>query len=383
MKPLVAVSLGDPAGIGPEIVVEAAANASVRRACRLVVFGDEAVLAIARKVRGVSPSAKTAIERVEVVTSLKLGSGLPKPGKRCGEAAFRYLEAAARATASGSCDALATAPLNKYWLHEAGHHYDGHTEYLAELAGMPATMMLAGPRLRVVLVTTHVAHARVPSLLTTEKIVAAGRTTDVHLRRFAGLASPRLAVAALNPHAGEGGLFGDEEARIIAPAVARLRRGGIDAQGPFPADTLFAGAVAGNYDAVLCMYHDQALIPLKLVDFREAVNVSMGLPFLRTSPDHGTAYDLAGAGRASADSMVASILLAAAMAVHRATSPGEQPASAPRKKPAATTASKKAAAPRAANGTRQATTPTTARATKSPAKKTTTAAAGRPKGGKR
>lgn len=315
MRPVVAVSLGDPAGIGPEIVVEAASRASVRRACRLVVYGDEGVLASARRIRGIADGAKTAIERVEPVTRLKLaGANLPRPGRRCGEAAFRYLEAAAAATAEGRCDALATAPLNKFWLHEAGHRYDGHTEYLAEVAGMPATMMLAGPRLRVVLVTTHVALSKVPKILTAERIVAAGRATSQHLSRFVGLASPRLAVAALNPHGGEGGLFGDEEARIIEPAVAALRRAGVDAKGPFPADTLFAAAVSGAYDAVLCMYHDQALIPLKLVDFREAVNVSMGLPFLRTSPDHGTAYDLAGSGRASADSMVASILLAASMA---------------------------------------------------------------------
>lgn len=320
MKPVLAVSLGDPAGIGPEIVVEAASRAAVRRACRLVVFGDEGVLKAARRIRGLADDAPSAIERVEPVTSLRLAGGrLPRPGRRCGEAAFRYLEAAARATADGSCAALATAPLNKYWLHEAGHRYDGHTEYLAEVAGMPATMMLAGPRLRVVLVTTHVALAKVPRILTSARIVAAGRTASAHLSRFGGIARPRLAVAALNPHAGEDGLFGDEEARVIAPAVAELRRSGIDAQGPFPADTLFAAAVSGAYDAVLCMYHDQALIPLKLIDFREAVNVSMGLPFLRTSPDHGTAYDLAGSGRASADSMEASILLAASMAAVGAT----------------------------------------------------------------
>lgn len=322
MRPLVAVSLGDPAGIGPEIVVEAAACASVRRACRLVVYGDEGVLAAARRIRGVDADAKTAIERIEPVTALRLAGGkLPRPGKRCGEAAYRYLEAAARATADGFCDALATAPLNKYWLHEAGHHYDGHTEYLAEVAGMPATMMLAGPRLRVVLVTTHVAIAKVPKILTTDRIVAAGRATALHLSRYGGVARPRLAVAALNPHGGEGGLFGDEEARIIEPAVAQLKREGIDATGPFPADTLFGAAVSGACDAVLCMYHDQALIPLKLIDFRQAVNVSMGLPFLRTSPDHGTAYDLAGSGRASADSMVASILLAASMASVKASAP--------------------------------------------------------------
>ncbi|HYB98482.1 MAG TPA: 4-hydroxythreonine-4-phosphate dehydrogenase PdxA [Candidatus Limnocylindrales bacterium] len=314
MKPQIAVSLGDPAGIGPEIVVEAASRAAVRRACRLVVYGDEGVMAAARRIRRIGAGAATAIERIVPVTSLPVDAALPRPGKRCGEAAFRFLDAAARATAAGEHAALATAPLSKLWLNRAGHPYDGHTEYLSELAGTPATMMLAGPRLRVVLVTTHVAIARVPQILDVARIVKAGRVADEHLRAFHGLKKPRLAVAALNPHAGEGGLFGDEEARVIAPAVARLRRAGIDASGPFPADTLFAAVVAGDYDAVLCMYHDQALIPLKLVDFRHAVNISMGLPFLRTSPDHGTAYDLAGSGRASADSMEAAILLAAAMA---------------------------------------------------------------------
>ncbi len=313
MKPLIAVSLGDPAGIGPEIVVEAAARAKVRRACRLLVYGDLGVLEIARRIRKIKAAAPTAIERVEAVTALRLDAALPRAAKRCGEAAFRYFEAAAQATARGECDALATAPLSKLWMNRAGHLYDGHTEYLSELAGRPATMMLAGPRLRVVLVTTHVAVAKVPRLLSVDRIVAAGRVTAEHLSLYHGLARPRLAVAALNPHAGEGGLFGDEEGRVIAPAVARLRRAGIDAKGPFPADTMFAAVVAGDYDAALCMYHDQALIPLKLVDFRHAVNVSMGLPFLRTSPDHGTAYDLAGSGRASADSMEAAILLAASM----------------------------------------------------------------------
>ncbi|HEY2776105.1 MAG TPA: 4-hydroxythreonine-4-phosphate dehydrogenase PdxA [Candidatus Binatia bacterium] len=317
MKPLVAVSLGDPAGIGPEIVAEAATRRSVLRACRLRVFGDEGVLEVARKARRIRSGSPSAIESVEPVTHLRIDGSLPKPGRRCGEAAFRYLEAAARETSQGRCDALATAPLNKYWMQKAGHHYDGHTEYLSEIAGKPATMMLAGPKLRVVLVTTHIALAKVPKALTSDRIVAAGRTAARHLAQFHGIAQPRLAVAALNPHAGEEGLFGDEEARILRPAVARLRRAGIDARGPFPADTLFAAAVSGAYDAVLCMYHDQALIPLKLVDFREAVNVSMGLPFLRTSPDHGTAYDLAGSGKASADSMEASILLAASMARSR------------------------------------------------------------------
>jgi 4-hydroxythreonine-4-phosphate dehydrogenase len=319
VKPILAISMGDPAGIGPEIVAAAGADARVRRACRLVVYGDPSVLARARKVRRISAGAPCAIVRVEAVTARR-SSDRPRPGKRSGEAAFRFLDAAARAVARGEHDGLVTAPINKYWMSRAGHAYDGHTGYLSELTGRQATMMLAGKRLRVVLATTHLALAHVPRALTSARIRDAGRATDAHLRAFHAIARPRIAVAALNPHGGEDGLFGDEERRIIRPAVRALRRARVRAMGPFPADTLFAAAVSGDYDAVLCMYHDQALIPLKLLEFGSAVNVSMGLPFIRTSPDHGTAYDLAGTGRARAESMIAAILAAAAMARNRTRS---------------------------------------------------------------
>ncbi len=314
--PSLAVSLGDPAGIGPEIVCAAAARDDVRSACRLTVFGDRGVLSAVgydadSLESGATPSA---IERVVEITTMPVSSGLPKPGKEAGEGAYRYLDAAARATMAGEYDALVTAPLNKYWLDQAGYHYDGHTGYLSELAGTPATMMLAGRKLRVVLVTTHVAIADVPGLLTTALIEQRARTAARFLEQTAGITAPRLAVAALNPHAGEGGLFGDEEQRVITPAVQSLAGSGIDVAGPLPADTLFAAAAGGDYDAVVCMYHDQALIPLKLLEFGRSVNISMGLPFLRTSPDHGTAYDLAGTGTASADSMAEAILAAATMA---------------------------------------------------------------------
>ncbi|TFH24973.1 MAG: 4-hydroxythreonine-4-phosphate dehydrogenase PdxA [Myxococcales bacterium] len=315
-RPSLAVSLGDPAGIGPEIVVRAARRAAVRRACRLTVFGDESVLAIVGFDGRRRGSVPTAIEAVEPVTTLRCRGSLPAPGKRAGEAAFRYLDAAARATLAGRFDALVTAPLSKYWLDRAGHHYDGHTGYLSELAGSEATMMLAGRRLRVVLVTTHVALAEVPGRLTAALVRDRARTAAVFLRERLGVVRPRLAVAALNPHAGEGGLFGDEERRVIRPAVRSLARAGFDVSGPLPADTLFAAAAGGDYDAVVCMYHDQALIPLKLLEFGRSVNISMGLPFVRTSPDHGTAFDLAGTGNASADSMTAAILAAAEMARH-------------------------------------------------------------------
>ena len=312
-KPLLAVSLGDPAGIGPEIVVRASAERSVRACARLAVFGDAKVLAIAGRAVKIDPQRSAIAELVQVGKPFA-GRRLPKPGRAAGEAAFRYLDAAAKACRDGRYAALATAPINKLWMNRAGHDYDGHTGYLSELTGKHATMMLAGRKLRVVLVTTHLAIARVPKALTKAGIVHAARATIAHLKRYHGIARPRLAVAALNPHAGEGGLFGDEEQRVIAPAVRALAAAKLSVFGPFPSDTLFAAAAAGDYDAVLCMYHDQALIPLKLLEFGRAVNVSMGLPFIRTSPDHGTAYELAGTGRARADSMIEAILLAAEMA---------------------------------------------------------------------
>ena len=313
-KPLLAVSLGDPAGIGPEIVVRAAASSRVRALCRLTVFGDAALIDRAARVCGVD-LRRTAIAAVRQVGREHAGKAWPKPGRAAGEAAFQYLDTAARSVLAGEHAALVTAPINKLWLNRAGHDYDGHTGYLSALTGQPATMMLAGRTLRVVLVTTHVSIADVPRVLESTAIVRCGVAVRDHLRRYHGIAAPHLAVAALNPHAGEGGLFGDEEARIIKPAMRELSRRRVRATGPLPADTLFAAVVAGDYDAVLCMYHDQALIPLKLIEFGRSVNVSMGLPIIRTSPDHGTAYPLAGTGRARADSMAEAIVLAAKMAV--------------------------------------------------------------------
>lgn len=309
-RPVLAVSMGDPAGIGPEIVVAAAAR--VRSRCRLAVFGDPTLLGhAARRLR--IDLARTAIVDIHGVGKPFSGSAWPKPSRAAGAAAFACLEAAAHAVLDGRFAALVTAPINKLWMNRAGHDYDGHTGYLSALTGTPATMMLAGRKLRVVLATTHIALADVPAALSTEGIVRSGITTAAHLRKFHGIGRPRIAVAALNPHAGEGGLFGDEEARIIEPAVRRLRRR-LRVSGPHPADTLFAAAASGDYDAVLCMYHDQALIPLKLLEFGRSVNVSMGLPIIRTSPDHGTAYEIAGTGRARADSMVEALVLAARMA---------------------------------------------------------------------
>ncbi|WP_298436199.1 4-hydroxythreonine-4-phosphate dehydrogenase PdxA [Geobacter sp.] len=324
--PLIAVTMGDPAGIGPEIIVKALARKTVATACRPLVLG----------VRG-------AFERALLVTGVPLdiepvGSTLPREWKEGkiylrevaelgpddliagrptlagGEAVFRCIEEAARLCLDGTVQGMATAPINKEALNRAGHHYPGHTELLAELTGTEKyVMMLAGKRLRVALATIHVALSDVPRLVTMERVLDTIRVThrDVH-RYFRP--HPRIAVLSLNPHCGEGGMFGDEELTAIAPAVAAARGEGIDAVGPLSADTLFHFAARGEYDAVVCMYHDQGLIPLKLLHFEDGVNVTLGLPIIRTSVDHGTAYDLAGTGAASELSMCTAIEMAAAMA---------------------------------------------------------------------
>jgi 4-hydroxythreonine-4-phosphate dehydrogenase len=221
----------------------------------------------------------------------------------------------------GRAAAIVTNPINKDILYRAGFRHPGHTEYLAELAhtGTDAVMMLASPQLRVVPVTIHLPLRAAIEQLSTAAIVHAGRVTHHALRRDFGIALPVLAVAGLNPHAGEAGGLGREDIEIIAPAIAALRRDGIDARGPLAADTMFHEAARRSYDAALCMYHDQALIPIKTLDFDGAVNVTLGLPFIRTSPDHGTAFDIAGKGVARPDSLIAALKLAARMAARRQT----------------------------------------------------------------
>ena len=319
--------MGDPSGIGPEIVAAALADPAVSRIARPLVLGDRAALERGIAVAGVAlavesvPAAMPPAEPRPGVLYLHELSALPldamqygKPSAAGGDACFRYICEAARLCLNGTAAAMATAPINKESMNRAGHHYPGHTELLAELTGgQEPVMMLAGDRLRVTLVTIHEALSRVPSLVSFERVLATIRITHDSLSRWF-CKNPRLAVLALNPHCGEGGLFGDEEAAAIAPAVAAARKAGIDATGPLSADTLFHFAASGAYDAVVCMYHDQGLIPLKLLHFDDGVNVTLGLPIIRTSVDHGTAYDLAGTGRASTASMKAALFMAARMA---------------------------------------------------------------------
>ena len=312
MKPI-AISLGDPAGIGPEIVVRALAE---RPDADVVVFGDVGVLERAAKVAGVAAPTPA---RIRAVTSLGVDDVTPgRPNDASGQAQLAYLTAAVDAALAGEVSALVTAPISKEWIARAGFAFPGHTEYLAARAGVSEfAMMLAGPRLRVTVATTHVPLKEVPRLLTVDGIASTIWLTAEGLARRFNIAAPRVAVAGLNPHAGEAGRFGDEEDRLVKPAIekarARLAAAGLSAtvDGPLVPDSVFRQAAGGAYDAVVALYHDQGLIPLKLLHFDDGVNLTLGLPFVRTSPDHGTAYDIAGTGRARAQSFLAAFDLAA------------------------------------------------------------------------
>ena len=287
-----AVTLGDPRGIGPEItaaILDAGIDAEI------TAIGAREQLADLRVDHRVATGSWRKVDGPARATAVEAGL-----------ITGRAIEQAARLALSGEVDAIVTAPAEKHALHLAGFPFPGHTEWLAHLAGgCDVAMMLVSERLRVVLVTTHVAFRDVPLLLTTDRIVRTGEITRNGLAAWFGIAEPRLAVCALNPHAGEQGLFGDEEARILAPAAARL-----GAAGPLPADTVFVRAMKGEFDAVLAPYHDVGMTAVKVAAFGSGVNITLGLPFVRTSPDHGTAIDIAGTGRADPTSMRAAADLA-------------------------------------------------------------------------
>lgn len=327
--PLIGVTLGDPAGIGPEVAIRAAqaVRSVATPTCRPVVLGDRSVVeeTVERLSAGLRPYAWQAGDSypsdpnrlpVLAVSTLDAAARMPgRPTPAGGDAAYRCVEAGVRLSMNGALDGLVTAPVCKAMWHAAGHRYPGHTELLARLTRTPEVrMMLVGRGLRVMLVTTHLRLAAVPAALSIERIATTIALAEAHLRRFHGLERPRLAVAALNPHAGEAGAFGNEECRMIEPAVAGAREGGTDVVGPLSADTVFVRATRGEFDGVVCQYHDQALIPLKLLAWEEGVNVTLGLPIVRTAPDHGTAFDIAGRNEASPRSMSAALNLAADMA---------------------------------------------------------------------
>lgn len=337
--PLLAITMGDPAGIGPEVVLKAASVEDVRSEAALAVYGDPEVLRRAA-IDNVTPTRIEVIAEPEEALAVRdarslavlpvsrladpeLGWG--RPTLASDRAQVDYIRAALKAVIDRRAVALVTAPISKASLTRAGAPWPGHTEMLAELSGgRRPVMMLAGPTLKVVPLTIHVALEKVPGLITEAAIRHAVEVTDQAFRAYFGRHRPRIAVAGLNPHAGEGGLFGGEERDIIAPAVARLAGEGIEVSGPFPGDTVFHRAASGEFDVVIGMYHDQALIPLKLLDFDAAVNVTLGLPLIRTSVDHGTAYDIAGRGVASANSLIAAMRLAVRM-VRSARVTGELP----------------------------------------------------------
>jgi 4-hydroxythreonine-4-phosphate dehydrogenase len=287
-KPRVALTAGDPAGIGPEIAARACTDRRVLDVCEPVLFG---------------PADRRSFAPGEL-------SG------EAGRAAYDAIVRAVDAAMSRRVDAIATAPINKEALRLAGLPWNGHTDLLAHLTGAPhVAMMFHSEALRVVLATVHIALAEVPRALTSGSLQATIDLTAREMPRF-GIARPRIAVAGLNPHAGEHGLFGAEERTAIAPAVEACRARGVDVSGPFPADTLFVRARRGEFDVVVACYHDQGLIPVKLVAFGQAVNVTLGLPIIRTSVDHGTAFDIAGKGVADPESMIAAVLLAAKLSTH-------------------------------------------------------------------
>lgn len=324
-----AVTMGEPAGVGGELTLKAWLARNDRRPffaiddpARLAALAGKLGLAVpVREITGPAEAASvfaTALPVLRVNLKAPAKAGQPDPVNAA--ATLEAIERATQLAQAGEIAGFVTNPIQKKTLQDAGFPHPGHTEFLAELAGgRDVAMMLACPELRVVPVTIHLSLADAVQALTPHVIVRAGRITAAGLKSLFGLSRPRLAVAALNPHAGEQGAMGDEESRIIAPAIATLRAEGIDVRGPAPADTLFHPAARATYDAALCMYHDQALIPIKTIDFSGGVNVTLGLPFVRTSPDHGTALDIAGTGRADPASLIAALAMADDMARRRGT----------------------------------------------------------------
>ena len=319
--PAVGITMGDPTGIGPEIIVKAMSTEEPFQVCRPVVFGDPGVLQdtverlhlpVGVEIYETIPREDTALRKISVVpisqleiTSLRFG----RPDRKCGEAMARYIEEAVKWVLAGKLDAITTCPVNKHAIDQSGRPFSGHTEFLAHLAQVPSVaMMFLGSRWNVVLVTTHLPLKEVSQWITKERVLTTIRLTQEGLRKFLGIGNPRIAVLALNPHSGEEGLLGKEERMEILPAIEEARSRGFNVQGPFPADSFFdLASCLGPFDAVIPMYHDQGLIPIKMFNFREAVNFTLGLPFVRTSVAHGTAYDIAGKGIADPFNLIRAI----------------------------------------------------------------------------
>jgi 4-hydroxythreonine-4-phosphate dehydrogenase len=321
--PVIGITMGDPTGIGPEIIVKALSMREPFEACRPIVFGDRDVLSRAIQIQNLSAT-------LEVVEKIPEGGYLPgkiflflltqldiaslrfgKPDKTCGEAMMKYIEEAVKWIRRGKLDAITTCPINKQAMNEAGYPFPGHTELLAHLVGASSVaMMFLGSRWKIVLVTTHLPIKEVSRWITTSRILSTLRLTEEGMKKYFKIPHPKMAVLGLNPHCGEGGLLGEEENKEILPAMAEAKSLGMDVQGPFPADSFFDLSGRYTFDVIISMYHDQGLIPIKMYDFKEAVNFTLGLPFIRTSVDHGTAYDIAGKGLADPTNLVKAILTA-------------------------------------------------------------------------
>ncbi|MCJ7703938.1 MAG: 4-hydroxythreonine-4-phosphate dehydrogenase PdxA [Desulfobacterales bacterium] len=322
--PTIGITMGDPTGIGPEIIVKALSVEEPFQACRPIVFGDEQVLleAIRKEVLPVQikvideiPEEGYQPGKIFLFPSSQLEANslsFGKPDRKCGEAMVRYVEEGVRWLKRAKIDAITTCPINKQAMNKAGHPFSGHTELLAHLTqASSVAMMFLGSKWKVVLVTTHLPLKEVSKWITRDRILTTIRLTEGGLRRYFGVSQPRLAILGLNPHCGEEGLLGEEEKDAIIPAIEEAKTLGMKVQGPFSADSFFDISGIHPYDAVIAMYHDQGLIPIKIFDFKESVNFTLGLPFVRTSVAHGTAYDIAGKGLADPANLIKAIVTAA------------------------------------------------------------------------
>jgi 4-hydroxythreonine-4-phosphate dehydrogenase len=322
-RPTIGITMGDPCGVGAEIVVKALACGELRQRAKFVIFGfSEQIAYTADTIELDIAFHRAHYEDVrrfphEVVVldydDISLPASMPRgPSKIGGQASMAFCRGAIQAANDGLVDAIVTAPISKVsWQMAHFKKYSGHTELLAEMCGAKnVAMMFVSPRLKVALATIHLALFDVRNVLTIGCVFNPIDLADTALREWFGVEKPRIAVAGLNPHAGEDGRFGDEESRVISPAILLASEAGINVSGPYPADTVFNQALDGKFDCVVAMYHDQGLIPIKLLAWEDAVNVTLGLPIIRTSPDHGTAFDIAGKNKASASSMIAAISLA-------------------------------------------------------------------------
>ncbi len=323
-KPLIGITAGDPAGIGPEIILSALSNPALYELCRPLVIGDMGVISTAKKIAG----SKIDLKRVSnhsqgiynhgvidllCVSELDFNETFwANPTIQTGKAMVEYVIKATDMALKGELSGIVTCPINKKIMQMAGFNYNGHTELIAERTGAKDfIMMMAGDRLKISLVTIHMPLKKVSDAISIENVFKTIKITGEALIRRFGVESPKIAVAGLNPHAGESGIFGNEENDIIMPAIEKSAKEGFNVSGPFPPDTLFYTVLNGTYDAVVCMYHDQGLIPFKMVHFADGVNTTLGIPIVRTSVDHGTAYDIAGKGNAHPGSLIAAIKMAA------------------------------------------------------------------------